>query len=82
MNWYTPILAITAFVMILLGLFLRDSVFRRLGLVALLFPLVRLFLVDVQDVLYRVIAFTAAAILLTLLGYMYHRLSSRLSGEN
>jgi len=80
MDWYTPILAVTAFIMILLGLFRSDSVFRRLGLIALAVPLVRLFLVDVQDVLHRIIAFAAAAILLTLLGYLYHRLASRLGG--
>lgn len=81
MSWYTPILAVTAFAMILLGLFRADAVFRQLGLVALAVPLVRLFLVDVQDALYRIIAFAAAAVLLTVLGYLYHRLSSRLLQE-
>ena len=81
LEWYTPILAVTAFIMILIGLFFKDTVYRRLGLVALLVPLVRLFLVDVQDVLHRIIAFAASAILLTLLGYLYHRLSSHLSKD-
>ncbi|MFP4203920.1 MAG: hypothetical protein ACLFS4_06265 [Opitutales bacterium] len=78
MSWFTPILAVTAFVMILLGLFRRDAVFRRLGLAALAVPLIRLFLIDVQDSLYRIIAFAAAAVVLTLLGYLYHLLASRL----
>lgn len=78
LTWYTPILALTAFLMILLGLFLRDAVFRQLGLLALAVPMVRLFLIDVQDALYRIIAFAAAAVVLTVLGYLYHLLSSRL----
>ncbi len=78
MSWYTPLLALTAFVMIILGLVRTDAAFRYLGLAALLVPLVRLFLVDVKDVLHRIIAFAAAAVVLTLLGYLYHRLSERL----
>jgi hypothetical protein len=81
MDWYTPILALSAFLLILLGLFFRDAVFRKLGLLALAVPLVRLFLVDVQDALHRIIAFAAAAVVLTVLGYLYHRLSSRLGGD-
>jgi hypothetical protein len=79
LNWYTPILAITAFVMILLGLFRVDAAYRRLGMLALAVPLTRLFIVDVKDALHRIIAFAAAAVLLTLLGYLYHRLSARLN---
>ena len=67
-DWYTPIIALNAFVMILLGLFRGDAVFRKLGLAALAFPLIRLFVVDVQDALYRIIAFAAAAVVLTVLG--------------
>jgi len=77
MSWYTPLLALTAFVMIFLGLFRVDMIYRYLGLAALLIPLVRLFVVDVKDVLHRIIAFAAAAIVLTVLGYLYHRLSAR-----
>jgi len=76
--WYTPLLAISAFILILLGLFRADPVFRRLGLASLAVPLVRLFLVDIQDALHRIIAFAAAAALLALLGYLYHRLAARL----
>ena len=68
----------TAFAMILLGLFRMDAVYRRLGMLALAVPLVRLFLVDVKEPLHRIIAFAAAAILLTVLGYLYHRLAARL----
>ena len=78
MDWYTPVLALTAFGMILLGLLWRDSVVRILGIIALLAPLLRLFVVDVQDALHRIIAFAAAAVVLTALGYLYHRLSERL----
>ncbi|NDV61964.1 hypothetical protein G0Q06_05830 [Puniceicoccales bacterium CK1056] len=78
MSWYTPLLALTAFSMILLGLFRADPVFRKLGLLALALPLLRLFLVDVQDALYRIVAFAAAAIVLTVLGYLYSRLAAKL----
>lgn len=81
MSWYTPILALTAFVMIILGLFRNDGIMRLLGLLALGAPLIRLFVIDVQDVLHRIIAFAAAAVVLTVLGYLYHRLSARLNSD-
>jgi hypothetical protein len=81
MSWYTPALALTAFVMILLGLFRNDGIMRLLGLLALVVPLIRLFVIDVQDVLHRIIAFAAAAVVLTVLGYLYHRLSARLNSD-
>ena len=80
--WYTPFLALSAFIMIFAGLVRQDSVIRRLGLILLLIPLVRLFVVDVKDVLHRILAFAAAAALLTLLGYFYNRLSERLRNES
>lgn len=80
-NWFTPIIAVTVFAIILLGLFFRDPVFRRIGIVLLLVPLVRLFLIDVQDVLHRIIAFAAAGILLFVLAYFYNRLSRYLADE-
>lgn len=81
MSWYTPILALTAFVMILLGLFRNDGIMRLLGILGLVIPLIRLFVVDVQDVLHRIIAFAAAAVVLTVLGYLYNRLSARLNSD-
>jgi hypothetical protein len=81
-SWYTPILAVTAFAMILLGLFRKDPILRQLGIAALCVPLVRLFVVDVQDVLHRIIAFAAASVLLTALGYLYHRLSEKLEEDS
>lgn len=78
LDWYTPVLAVTAFAIILIGLFNVDRIYRVIGLLALLVPLGRLFIVDVQDVLHRIIAFAASAVLLTVLGYLYHRLSERL----
>ncbi|MGC9451941.1 MAG: hypothetical protein ACP5I4_10895 [Oceanipulchritudo sp.] len=81
LSWYTPVLALTAFVMILLGLFRLDVAWRWLGMMALAVPLVRLFVVDVKDALHRIIAFAAAAVLITLLGYLYHRLSERLKRD-
>lgn len=76
-SYYTPLLAVTAFALIITGLLCRDRPLRYVGLVALLIPLGRLFLVDVQDALHRIIAFGAAAIMLTVLGYLYHVLSKR-----
>ncbi|MEX0332336.1 MAG: hypothetical protein AB3N64_13025 [Puniceicoccaceae bacterium] len=78
LDWYTPILAVTAFAIIIIGLLNVDRIYRIIGLLALLVPLGRLFIVDVQDVLHRIIAFAAAAVVLTVLGYLYHRLSERL----
>ncbi|MEX0325339.1 MAG: hypothetical protein AB3N33_04545 [Puniceicoccaceae bacterium] len=78
LDWYTPILAVTAFSIIIIGLLNVDRIYRIIGLLALLVPLGRLFIVDVQDVLHRIIAFAAAAVVLTVLGFLYHKLSERL----
>ncbi|MFP4282432.1 MAG: hypothetical protein ACLFU2_07415 [Opitutales bacterium] len=75
--YYTPLLAATSFALIITGLLRRDPPLRFVGLASLIIPLGRLFLYDVQDALYRIIAFGAAAVLLTLLGYLYHVLSKR-----
>lgn len=79
--WFTPLLALSSFILILTGLLRQDTPIRRLGLLLLLVPLIRLFMVDVKDVLHRILAFAAAAILLTLLGYLYNKLSVRLQSE-
>lgn len=55
------------------GLTLRRRSFRVIGLVSLLFCIVRIFVIDLQDTFYRIIAFAAIAVLLLIIGYLYTR---------
>ncbi len=76
--YLTPILAILAVAIILTGFISRRQSFRLTGLVLLALPLIRLFAYDIQEAFYRIVAFAAAALCLTGLGYLYHRASARL----
>tara|TARA_R110002096_G_scaffold4493_16_gene20915 strand:- start:15425 stop:18268 length:2844 start_codon:yes stop_codon:yes gene_type:complete len=55
------------------GLALRRRAYRAVGLSTLLFCIIRVFVVDLQDTFYRIIAFAAIAILLLVIGYLYTR---------
>ncbi len=47
--------------------------YRLVGLIGLGVCLVRMFLVDIDDTLYRIIAFFAISLVLLLIGFLYHR---------
>jgi len=47
--------------------------YRLVGLIGLGVCLVRMFLIDIDDTLYRIIAFFAISVVLLLIGFLYHR---------
>ncbi len=47
--------------------------YRLVGLIGLGVCLIRMFLVDIDDTLYRIIAFFAISLVLLLIGFLYHR---------
>jgi len=77
-EFVTALLAVHALVLVWLGFIARLRGFRIGGLLLLLIPLIRLFAIDLQDALYRIVGFAVAAACLMLAGYLYHRLARRL----
>ena len=64
---------ITAIVVFVAGLAGGLRNYRLVGLVGLGLCLIRMFLVDIDDTLYRIIAFFVIALVLLLIGYLYNR---------
>lgn len=77
-EFVTPLLAVHALLLVGIGFIARHRGFRLGGLLLLLIPLVRLFAIDLDDALYRIVGFAVAAACLMLAGYLYHRLARRL----
>jgi hypothetical protein len=64
---------VTAILVFVAGLAGGLRNYRLVGLVGLGLCLIRMFLVDIDDTLYRIIAFFVIAVVLLLIGYLYHR---------
>ncbi|MCB1087415.1 MAG: DUF2339 domain-containing protein, partial [Verrucomicrobiae bacterium] len=47
--------------------------YRLAGLIGLFFAIVRMFIIDIEDPLYRIYAFFVIALVLLGMGYLYHR---------
>ncbi len=75
---YTPLMAIFCLALVALGIATRIKPYRAVALVGFLLPLGRLFIFDIRETLYRIIAFAAVAVLLTFIGYLYSRFASRI----
>ncbi len=74
--------AVAALVWFGVGLFGRFRPARLLGLVALALCVPRMFLVDLNSTLYRIIAFCALGGVLLWVGFSYHRFRHLIAGEN
>lgn len=55
------------------GLFARERVYRLLGLTGLALCIPRVFLVDIDSTLYRIVAFVVLGLVLLWVGFSYHR---------
>jgi len=64
---------VTSIVVFVAGLAGGLRNYRLVGLIGLGICLVRMFLVDIDDTLYRIIAFFAISLVLLLIGFLYHR---------
>lgn len=76
--YYTPLIAVYCLLLVSLGIALKIKPFRMVAIVGFLLPLGRLFVYDIKETLYRIIAFAALALLLTFIGYLYNRFASRI----
>ncbi len=62
-----------AIAVFILGLFARERAFRLTGLVGLALCVPRMFFVDLDSTLYRIVAFVALGLVLLWVGFSYHR---------
>jgi len=64
--------------LVLGGFFLRSRPMRVVGFVGLGMAILRVFVVDIKDTFYRIIAFAVLAVLFLGLGYLYSRFRDQL----
>lgn len=64
-----------------LGLFLQTRIYRLLGLLGLVLCVPRIFLIDLNSTLYRIIAFVVLGVVLLWVGFSYHRFRHLVTGE-
>ena len=75
---YTPLLGAFSIGLIVLGIVLKSRPYRFVAMLTFLIPLFRLFVYDIRETLYRIIAFAVLAIVLTVVGFLYQKFSSRI----
>ncbi len=64
---------LASIVLFMAGLFLRTAPYRVLGLIGLTLCLPRMFIVDLDSALHRIVAFIALGVVLLWVGFSYHR---------
>ncbi len=64
-----------------LGLFLQTRIYRLLGLLGLVLCVPRIFLIDLNSTLHRIIAFVVLGVVLLWVGFSYHRFRHLVTGE-
>lgn len=75
---YTPLLAGFSIGLIILGIVLKSKPYRYVAILTFGVPVFRLFVYDIGETLYRIIAFAVLAVLLTLVAFLYQKFSSRI----
>lgn len=70
-----------ALALIFAGLFVRVRIVRVVGIVLLAGGLLRLFVVDIDDTVWRIVAFALVSFALFLLGFAYQALSRRIESR-
>ncbi len=78
----TALWGVTGSAIFLGGLLLRRRAYRVVGLVGLFLCIIRVFVVDLEDTFYRIIAFAAVAVLLLVIGYLYTRFRDLIEEED
>jgi hypothetical protein len=74
--------ALAGILLFWIGLALRSAPQRFLGLIGLGLSIPRLFVVDLDSALHRIIAFLALGVILLWIGFSYHRFKHLISGED
>ncbi len=75
---YTPLLAVFSIVLIILGIVIKSKPFRYAAMLSFIVPVYRLFVYDIKETLYRIVAFAILAVLLTFVGFLYSKFASRI----
>jgi hypothetical protein len=66
----------------ILGLFARERVYRLTGLLGLAACIPRVFLIDLDSTLYRIVAFVVLGLVLLWVGFSYHRFRHLIADED
>ena len=77
-SYYTPLMALYSLGLVIAGIALKCKPYRLVGIIGLLLPLFRLFVYDIKETLYRIIAFAVLAVLSVLIGFLYHKFQTRI----
>ena len=78
-SFLTSAWALGSVVLLVVGFCFRLRGYRMLGLLCLAFPLGRMFLVDIDEPLWRIVAFGVTGALLVGVGYIYQRFHRQLA---
>ena len=70
---------ITAIMLFISGLFAGLRAYRLTGLIGLVFCILHIFIWDIQDTFYRIIAFFAISFVLLVIGFLYHKFRDRIA---
>jgi predicted membrane protein DUF2339 len=71
--YITALMGLAAVSVLIVGLAAKVKPYRILGLIGLALCIPRVFVVDVQSTLYRIIAFGGLSIVLLIVGFLYHK---------
>ena len=77
-RFYTPVLAAFSIGLIVLGIIIKSRPYRYVAMLTFLVPLFRLFVYDIREMLYRIVAFAVLAVVLTVVAFLYQKFSSRI----
>ncbi|MBT6767947.1 MAG: hypothetical protein HOA81_03020 [Opitutales bacterium] len=75
---FTPLVALSCLILIAIGIGAKIKPYRMVALIGFALPLARLFIYDIRETLTRIIAFAILSVLITFIGYLYHRFQSRI----
>ncbi len=75
---FTSLMALFCLVLVGIGIGAKIKPYRMVALVGFALPLTRLFVHDIRDTLIRIVAFAILSVLITFIGYLYHRFQSRI----
>ena len=75
---FTPLAALFCLILIAIGIGAKIKPYRMVALVGFALPFARLFIYDIRETLTRIIAFAILSVLITFIGYLYHRFQSRI----
>jgi uncharacterized membrane protein len=70
---------LSAILLFVSGLFVGLRAYRLMGLIGLVFCTTHIFIWDIQDTFYRIIAFFVIGLVMLAIGFLYHRFRDRIA---